>query len=121
MARLSFLASLLGLGAMLLATLRERRDELAVMRTLGASSLTIFSLIQLESLCVALLGILVGGISLLMATAMANPWLLAEYGIDIGLVKMTVQHLVTLSYVLFGTIFVGALPAFMGVWGSSRR
>lgn len=114
MARLILFASLLGLGAMFLATLRERRYELAVMRTLGASSLTIFSLIEIESLSVALLGILLGYVSLVLVITIANPWAVAEYGIDIGLARVTSHHLITLSYVLFGAMLVGAVPALMG-------
>jgi putative ABC transport system permease protein len=114
MARLILFASLLGLAAMLFATLRERRYELTVMRTLGANLATIFTLIQIETLCVALLGILLGSVFLIATIHMANPWVMAQYGIDIGLSKVTFEHITTLSYVLFGAILVGAVPAVIG-------
>lgn len=120
MARLILFASLLGLGAMLLASLRERRYELAVMRTLGASSRTIFSLIQIESLCVVLVGILVGCLSLATVIAVANSWAISQYGINIGIATITLQYLKTLSYVVFGAFVVGATPAFIGSFRSYR-
>lgn len=120
MSQLILFASLLGLGAMLLATLRERRYELAVLRTLGASSLTIFSLIEIESLCVALLGIVLGCASLVMIIAIANPWTMNQYGIDIGLIGVNFEHLITLSYVLLGAMIVGTVPAFISFWRASR-
>jgi putative ABC transport system permease protein len=120
MGQLILLASLLGLVAMLLATLRERRYELAVMRTLGASSLTLFILIEIESLCVALLGILLGCASLVMLITIANPWAMSQYGIDIGLARVTFEHLITLSYVLLGAMFASAAPALIGFRRASR-
>ena len=120
MAWLILFASLLGLGAMLLSTLRERRYELSVMRILGANSKTIFLLIQIESLCLALLGILLGGLSLFIAITIANPWVVAQYGIDIGFINITSQSLTIISSVLLGTIFVGGVPALVGILGLSR-
>lgn len=120
MARLILFASLLGLCAMLLATLRERRNELVVMRTLGASSRTIFVLIQVESLSVALMGILLGGFSLVTVITIVNSWVMAQYGIDVGLTSVTYNHLKTLLYVLFGAILVGAMPASLSFWRLCR-
>lgn len=114
MAQLILFASLLGLSAMLFATLRERRFELAVMRTLGAGAPTIFFLIQFESLCVAVLGILFGGSLLVCVVAIANPWIVAEYGIDIGLAGITFEYLLIPLYVLCGSIFMSFAPAFIG-------
>ena len=120
MARLILFASLLGLGAMLLASLRERRYELAVMRTLGASSLTIFLLIQIESLSVVVVGIVCGCLSLTAVIAVANSWAMNQYGIDIGLVSVSFDYLKTLLYVVFGALLVGLAPAFISSFRLSR-
>lgn len=111
MTRLILFASLLGLAAMLLATLRERRYEFSVMRTLGASARTIFLLVQTESLCVALSGILLGTITLIITIVIAENLIAAQYGIDIGLTHVTWHHAVTLLYVILGAMFVATLPA----------
>ena len=120
MARLILFSSLLGLGAMLMATLRERRGEFAVMRTLGVGSSTIFFLIKIESLCVATLGILLGCTSLVIVIAGASSWAMNQYGIDISLASVTLEHPKTLLYVLLGAIIVGFVPAFVSFWRVSR-
>jgi len=51
---LVLLASLLGLSAMLLASIRERQREIAIMRSLGASPSFLFLLIQTEALLITL-------------------------------------------------------------------
>lgn len=114
MARLMLCASLLGLAAMLLASMRERRYELAVMRSLGASSGTIFILIEIESLCVSLLGILLGSLSVLAVITAAHDWVMVNYGVDIGLTTVSLHYLVTPFYVLFGAMLTGVVPAFYG-------
>ncbi|MBQ0719553.1 MAG: ABC transporter permease [Gammaproteobacteria bacterium] len=51
---LVLLASLLGLSAMLLTSIRERQREIAIMRSLGASPSFLFLLIQTEALLITL-------------------------------------------------------------------
>jgi putative ABC transport system permease protein len=51
---LVLLASLLGLSAMLLTSIRERRREIAIMRSLGAPPSFLFLLIQTEALLITL-------------------------------------------------------------------
>jgi putative ABC transport system permease protein len=111
MTRLMLFASLLGLAAMLLATLRERRYEFSVMRTLGASARTIFLLVQTESLFVALSGIMLGTVTLIITISLAQNLVAAQYGIDIGLSHVTWHHAATLLYVILGAMIVTTLPA----------
>jgi putative ABC transport system permease protein len=99
------------LAAMLIATLRERRYEFSVMRTLGASARTIFLLVQMESLCVALSGIVLGTITLIISIIIGEHLVAAQFGIDIGLTRLTWHHAATLLYVVFGAMFVTTLPA----------
>jgi putative ABC transport system permease protein len=51
---LVLLASLLGLSAMLLTSIRERRREIAIMRSLGAPPSFLFLLVQTEALLITL-------------------------------------------------------------------
>ncbi|MDW8479394.1 MAG: DUF3299 domain-containing protein [Xanthomonadales bacterium] len=68
------LAGLLGMLASLLATLRERRREMAILRSVGARPRSIFALLLSEALLLTLLGIL-GGLLLLYG----GQWLLADW------------------------------------------
>ena len=114
MAHLILLAALMGLGAVFLATLRERRYEFAVMRTLGASASTIFWLIHLEAMAVVLLGIVFGSISLVLVVVFAAQFVSAQYGIDISLQVITLNHGLMVLYVLIGAMLVASVPALKG-------
>ena len=54
---LVFVSSLLGLNAMLLASMRERRREIEILRSIGAPSLFIWSLLIIESLLIITIGV----------------------------------------------------------------
>ena len=59
------LTAILGLVTMILSTLNERRQEIAILRSIGAHTGTIFSLLMLEAVILAAGGILLGtGITL---------------------------------------------------------
>lgn len=111
MAGLMILSALLGLGAMLMATLRERRYELSVLRSLGAGTPFLFLLIQIESIGVALLGLILGSATLALVITLTEQTVATQFGIDMGLYTVTYQHGLTLIYVLLGATLVGAVPA----------
>lgn len=78
---LVLLSSLFGLSTMLIASMNERRLEIAVLRTLGASPATIFQLIVYEA-------ILIGGLAFSAACALVSAslatlsdWLIQHYGL----------------------------------------
>lgn len=73
-------AGLLGLLTVLLATLNERRREMAILRAVGASPAHILWLFMLESLVLVGLGCLAGVALIYAALFGARPWVMSEYG-----------------------------------------
>ncbi|MDR1395068.1 MAG: ABC transporter permease [Deltaproteobacteria bacterium] len=102
---------LLGLAAAILAGLGERRRELAVLRSLGASPWDILILISLESLWLTLLGLVIGVIALAGIIAAAGPWLLTNYGAALELSPPTQRELVILAGILAAGLLTGLGPA----------
>jgi putative ABC transport system permease protein len=78
------LVGLAGLVAVVVTSLGERRRELAILRSLGASPPQIFLLLALESLLLTVLGCLLGLLLLSGAAAMAGPWLEARFGLPVS-------------------------------------
>lgn len=78
---LVLLSALLGMSTMFLASLRERRGEIAVLRTIGASPLFLFLMLELEALLIALLGFGVGVLLVGTASRVAQGWLRQDYGL----------------------------------------
>lgn len=77
-------AGLLGLLTVLLATLNERRREMAILRAVGASPWHVFVLFVLESFVLVGAGCLLG-ISLIYAVLLlARPWVMAQYGFHLS-------------------------------------
>jgi len=120
MVGLILLTSLLGLSAVMLATLRERGYELAVLRTLGARPFTVFCLIQIETLLVTIIGIAIGSVLFATTTHVLAPALAIHYGVDISLGRLSATHIDLAGYVLAGALAVGMLPAITGFWRARR-
>ncbi|WP_308366028.1 MULTISPECIES: FtsX-like permease family protein [unclassified Microbulbifer] len=104
------LASLLGLGIMLLASMRERRREIALLRAVGAGPLYLFALVQAEALLVLLLGTGTAIAALGTALWLARP-LAAQYGIYLDGLSQGGQTLAQLGAVLLGTLALGLVPS----------
>jgi len=78
---LVLLSALLGMSTMLLASLRERRGEIAVLRTIGASPVFIFLLVQAEALLLSILGLVTGIALVRLVSIAAREWLRQNYGL----------------------------------------
>ncbi|HRP96507.1 MAG TPA: ABC transporter permease [Rhodocyclaceae bacterium] len=75
------LVGLAGLVAVVVATLGERRRELAILRALGAGPRHVFLLLALESLAIGLLGCALGVAMVHSVAALVGPWLAAHHGL----------------------------------------
>ena len=108
---LVLLASLLGLAAMFLASIRERRAEIAVMRAIGASPWFIFCLLQLEALLITLASV-VAAIALLgLGTALSADWLAARFSLVMDGPLLSAPSLHILLLVFTATVVVSTVPA----------
>lgn len=110
-AALVALVSALGLVAVMLVTLHQRRRELAVLRASGASPPMVLGLLLLESNLVMWLGVFLGTVLTAAASAALGPWVQASFGLllvpvhtlDAGLFSV-------LLFALFGGA-LGLIPA----------
>jgi putative ABC transport system permease protein len=105
------LVGLAGLVAVVVAGLGERRRELAILRSLGASPRQIFLLLALEGLLLSLLGSLFGIALLYGAGAIAGPWLEARYGLPVGLGWPSAFEWALLGAVLAAGLLASLVPA----------
>jgi len=111
-AGLVVITGLLGMLAIILTNLNERRREIAVLRSVGASPKTIFTLMVVESEVLVILGIIIGLVILYFLLALINPMLLNTYGLNIELHSLTrFQWLMLLIIVLAG-LLAAIFPAF---------
>ncbi|MFM2186788.1 MAG: hypothetical protein RIR43_1360 [Pseudomonadota bacterium] len=81
MSALVGLVSIVGLVAVVMTALEQRRRELAVLRSVGAGPRRVMALLLLEGLMVSGLGALAGLTAWAGALWAAAPWVQSEYGI----------------------------------------
>ena len=105
------ICALIGLATMLLATMRERYQEIAVLRTIGAEPFTLLLLIQIEAM---LLTIVSAALSLgLVAGLMSalKPWLSSAYGLFLSGPLFGQSSVVIILLILGCTYLVSLFPA----------
>jgi putative ABC transport system permease protein len=108
---LVLISSLIGLSVMLLSSMRERRREIAVLRIIGASPFTVFSLIMTEAMLLVSVSVL-SALGLLSLTfVVLNDWLSATYGLFIDANLMTSNTLSIAAIVIVCSAITTLLPA----------
>ncbi len=102
---------LFGMIAIILTTLNERRREIAVLRSIGASPKTIFSLMVIESQILVFIGILLGMILLYVLLASINPLLLENFGLIVELHPPTKFQWLMMLVIIVGGFVAALFPA----------
>lgn len=108
---LVLISSLLGLVAMLLASIRERQHEIAVMRVMGASPWFIFALIEMEVLIITLLGYLLGLLSLSVTFELAKTFVLEQYSIHLSVNLFGPEQIMYLGLIAISALIAGLIPS----------
>lgn len=107
---LVLMASLLGLAAMLLASIRERQREIAVMRAIGGSPWFLLALIEVEAILISLGGSLLAIVLLSISTALSAEVLAERFSLFIETTMLTHQSIIYLMVVIAGTLIVALIP-----------
>ena len=105
------LTALLGMIAMIFATLNERRREMAILRSVGAGPKTLVGLLSAEALIMTLAGIILGSVMIYGALYFIRPYIDAAYGITIDISIPSHIELWSLGAIVVGGLLAGLLPA----------
>ncbi len=106
------LAGLLCMLTAILTSLNERRREMAVLRSVGASPRHVFSLMVLEAGVLAALGI-ASGTAITYATLLAlRSQLESHVGVYVQLAPPEARELAILASILLAALIMALLPAF---------
>jgi len=110
---LILISSLLGLVAMLLASIRERQHEIAVMRVMGASPWFIFSLIEIEVVIVTFVGYVFGLLGVAVSFELAKNIALEHFSIHLSPNIFSMDQLIYLALIMIAAMIAGLIPAVM--------
>lgn len=108
---LIFVSALFGVTAMLLSSMRERRQELRILRSLGASPLILYLLLVSEALIILLLGTVIAVLALLLALGLANMGAGPALGLSFSLNIFTTGSALTLALMLASVFVISLIPA----------
>lgn len=105
----------IGLSGMIVAIwsgLNERRRELAILRSVGASPGDVIALLALEGCLLTVLGVAVGYALLTLLSVVAAPWIQSHFGVTIPAWPTS-----TAEWGLVAVVFVaGLLAALLPAW-----
>lgn len=110
-ALLVLLASLLGMTTMLLASMREREREIAVLRAIGAHASFVLLLIELEAILIALVGAAAGYLGLAGLLALLKGWISSEYALFINSLPLSGSTLGYLGIIVGLAAVLALIPA----------
>jgi putative ABC transport system permease protein len=108
---LVLVAALFGMAAMLLATLRERRWEMALMRTLGAGPLFIALLLQMEVLLMVICSVSLAFGLLTVALNFGQSLWIAYFGLHLSQNLFSATTILFLLLILAAALLAGLAPA----------
>ncbi|SDT00037.1 ABC transporter permease [Pseudomonas oryzae] len=111
------LVGLVGMLTALLASLNERRREMAILRSLGARPWQIAALLLAEALVLTLVGLLLGLALLYLAIALGQDFLQARHGLFLPLAAPSPREWLLLAASLGVALLLGLLPA----WRAYRQ
>jgi len=104
------IVGLAGLVSAILASLGERRRELAVLRSVGARPGDVFLLLALEGLAVMLAGVVLGVVLLTLALFALGPFLSTQFGVTLHPALPAAGELQLLGWTVLAGFAASLLP-----------
>ena len=111
MAVLTVIEAGIGIMVSIYNSMSDRRHEIAVMRALGASRVTVMVIILMESILLSLMG---GAVGLMLGhgiTWICSPWIADWTGVVVGLLQFQWMELILVPGLVVLASAVGYLPA----------
>ena len=108
---LVFISALFGLNAMMLASMRQLKREIEILRSIGAPSGFIVALLIIESMLIVTVGIVLAVTGLVGAIAVANNLLASELGMALSLQIFYPSSFIALGLIYLTTLILSLFPA----------
>ena len=105
------ITAILGMITMILATLNERRREIAILRSVGAGPRTVVALLVSEAGILTIAGVVCGVAMTYGLLFLLRPAIDAAYGLYIDVAAPTGSELLALAAIAVGGLLAGLAPA----------
>jgi len=107
------ITGLIGMLSVILASLNERRREMAILRSCGARPIHVFTLLIGEAFIVTLCGIAVGLTLLYAVLLLIRPMIEERFGLYLSVAPPTLSELALLLAIIVAALVVAVLPALL--------
>ncbi len=105
------ITAILGMITMILATLNERRREIAILRSVGAGPGTVIGLLISEAAVLTLAGVILGVAATYALLYALRPLVDSLYGLYLDVSPLTGFEWLALSAIVAGGVLAGLIPA----------
>ena len=112
------LTTLMGMAAIVLSSLNERRREMAIWRAMGASPKIVIGLLMLEALIISSVSIFLSTFLLFILLYFLQPWIDTTYGILVTVEMLSLSDIYIFILFIFAAMFVSLIPALRAYWFS---
>ena len=112
------LTTLMGMAAIVLSSLNERRREMAIWRAMGASPKIVIGLLMLEALIISSISIFLSTFLLFILLYFLQPWIDTTYGILVTVEMFFLSDIYIFILFIFAAMFVSLIPALRAYWFS---
>ena len=96
----------------MLASIRERRYEIYLLRVIGAPPIFVFLLIELEALLISAFSIFIAALTLYLSLIGMDDFLASRYGLNISLNIISENNVLYAILIMFATAVAAAIPSF---------
>jgi len=110
---LVIVSTLFGLSAMLLTSIRERQQEIKLLRMIGASPYFIYWLIEVEALLITLISTVIALSLLTLSIVFSKHYLLNQYGLSINVNIFTLNTLSAIGILILLTVIAAFPPSLL--------
>lgn len=112
------LTTLMGMAAIVLSSLNERRREMAIWRAMGASPKIVIGLLMLEAFIISSVSIFLSTFLLFILLYFLQPWIDTTYGILVTVEMFSLSDIYIFILFIFAAMFVSLIPALRAYWFS---
>jgi len=101
-----------GMLVAIMTSLNERRREMAILRSVGARPLHIFSLVIGEAGFITIIGMTSGILLLYLLLIVAQPVIASRFGLLIGITGLSTYEMLLMGTVCAAGIIIGLIPGY---------
>ena len=105
------LTAILGMIISILASLNERRREMAILRAIGAKPIQIFTLFTAEATTIAFLGVVIGFFGLYSTLFIIQPFIENLTGLYLDITLPKWNEIILMVTIMGAAVLAGIIPA----------